>query len=104
MSGINMKHRWTGPRRGFGIAVALLCAIATTASISPARAGSNQHTVVPERVYRSAQMNADELERLIQTKGVRTVISLRGGGEQDRWFREETDVCRQYSVQHYRLG
>lgn len=54
----------------------------------------NIRTVVPGRVYRSAQLSAADLSRLIEAKGIRTVISLRGGDEGDSWFRQEAEACR----------
>lgn len=86
--------------RGMVAALALLLAGANM----PAQAGTNEHTVAQERVYRSAQLTSKELEQTIQSKRIRTVISLRGGDEGDRWFREETGVCDRLGVRHVRLG
>lgn len=62
--------------------------------------GDNFHPVVPGRVYRSAQVNPPRLEELIQRYHLRTVISLRGGNEGDRWYRGETAVCQRLGVLH----
>jgi protein tyrosine/serine phosphatase len=53
----------------------------------------NVHTVVPGSVYRSAQLNPRQLQRVIARYGVRTVISLRGGDEGDDWFCEQGVAC-----------
>lgn len=38
----------------------------------------NKHDVVPGRVYRTAQLNPQQLERFVHEKNIRTVINLRG--------------------------
>src|SRR5437870_5021947 len=48
----------------------------------------NLHTVIPGRVYRSAQLSPDLLERVIGTYGIRTVINLRGCGDPSPWYLE----------------
>jgi len=58
----------------------------------------NLRTVIPGRVYRSAQLDALDLRRLIREKSLRTVISLRGGDESDAWFRREEATCREAGV------
>jgi len=60
-------------------------------SIEAARvfAGSNEHTVIPGRVYRSAQMSREKLERTINEKKIRTVINLRGCCPNMPWYLNE---------------
>ena len=50
-------------------------------------AGSNEHTVIPGRVYRSAQLSQAKLERAIADKKIRTVINLRGCCPDMPWYR-----------------
>src|ERR1700755_1195478 len=38
----------------------------------------NVHTVEPHVLYRSAQLDGDDLESLIQNEGIATVLNLRG--------------------------
>jgi protein tyrosine/serine phosphatase len=51
--------------------------------------GSNEHTVIPGKVYRSAQLSQRKLERVIAEKHIRTVINLRGFGPDQGWYLEE---------------
>jgi protein tyrosine phosphatase (PTP) superfamily phosphohydrolase (DUF442 family) len=51
----------------------------------------NLHIVVPGRVYRSAQLSDAELDGLIEKRGIRTVINLRGCCNPFPWYLEE---CR----------
>lgn len=52
---------------------------------------SNEHTVIPGRVYRTAQLKPDRLAQFIADKGVRTVVNLRGVCANVPWY---IDECR----------
>jgi protein tyrosine/serine phosphatase len=49
-------------------------------------AGSNEHTVIPGKVYRSAQLSQQKLTRVIVQKNIRTVVNLRGCCPQMNWY------------------
>lgn len=49
-------------------------------------AGSNEHTVIPGKVYRSAQLSQQKLQRVIAERGIRTLINLRGCCPQMHWY------------------
>ena len=49
-------------------------------------AGSNEHTVIPGKVYRSAQLSQEKLQRVIAEKKIRTVINLRGCCPDMAWY------------------
>jgi protein tyrosine phosphatase (PTP) superfamily phosphohydrolase (DUF442 family) len=51
--------------------------------------GFNEHTVVPGKVYRSAQLTHDKLMRVIAEKKIRTVINLRGCCPEMDWYMGE---------------
>ncbi|HSQ58029.1 MAG TPA: tyrosine-protein phosphatase [Gemmata sp.] len=48
--------------------------------------GSNEHTVIPGKVYRSAQLSEPKLLRVIAEKHLRTVINLRGCCPEMGWY------------------
>ncbi|MBN9520802.1 tyrosine-protein phosphatase [bacterium] len=50
---------------------------------------TNKHTVIPGRVYRSAQLSAAGLEREIADRGIRTVVNLRGTCPDTSWYAAE---------------
>ena len=52
---------------------------------------TNVHTVVPDRVYRTAQLTPDRLREFIAEKGIRTVVNLRGVCSEMPWYLGE---CR----------
>src|SRR5262245_11197503 len=48
--------------------------------------GSNEHTVIPGKVYRSAQFTQQKLARVIAEKNIRTVVNLRGCCWDANWY------------------
>ena len=75
-------------RRGLRL-LTLILFTALTAEILYVVAFRNLHTVIPDRVYRSAQLSGPNLDRLIAEKGIRTVINLRGFCGDFDWYRTE---------------
>ncbi|MBX9580871.1 MAG: tyrosine-protein phosphatase [Gemmataceae bacterium] len=59
---------------------------------------SNRHTVVPGKVYRSAQLGPDELADLIADEGIRTVVNLRGTGPEVGWYQAEARTTHDRNV------
>ncbi len=55
-------------------------------------------TVVGGRVYRSAQLSADRLQKIIEEKGIRTVINLRGNPRDSKWYMKEREITEQNNV------
>jgi protein tyrosine phosphatase (PTP) superfamily phosphohydrolase (DUF442 family) len=66
--------------------------------------GPNVHVIVPDRVYRSAQLDEVNLRALIQRCGIKTIINLRGCCETEPWYREEVRVARQLGLEHYDIN
>lgn len=63
----------------------------------------NFHTVVPRQLYRSGQMSARSLTRVIQRHGIKSVVNLRGPGG-DEWYRAETNATALLRVPHLDLN
>jgi hypothetical protein len=61
--------------------------------------GGNVRTVVPGRVYRSAELTGDTLRRVLASRHIATVINLRGFNDAP-WYGSEISVCRQMHVDH----
>lgn len=61
---------------------------------------SNQHTVIPGRVYRSAQLSPTQLHELIEKEGIRTVVNLRGCCIPFDWYQSECRVTHERGVSH----
>lgn len=64
----------------------------------------NFHTITPGEAYRSAQMDADELEYYIHRFDIRSIINLRGEKPVEPWYKEEIEICRKFGIRHYSLG
>lgn len=65
----------------------------------------NFRTVRPGVLYRSGQMTASGLERIVHDYGIRTVVTLRDAdlaGHRPPDWREE-EYCRKMDIHHFRL-
>jgi protein tyrosine phosphatase (PTP) superfamily phosphohydrolase (DUF442 family) len=64
--------------------------------------GTNRHEILPGRVYRSNQPTPDSLRAFITSRGIKTVINLRGHcpGEHTPWYKEEIRVTSELGVSH----
>ncbi len=65
------------------------------------RDSGNFHEITSGKAYRSAQLNKAQLEHFIKKYGIRSVINLRGGKKEARWYRDEITICEQYGIIHY---
>jgi protein tyrosine/serine phosphatase len=64
-------------------------------------ATGNFHEVVPGQVFRSGQMNKNELTDTIQRHGLKSVLNLRGKNTGKDWYDDELAVCAKNGVAHY---
>jgi len=61
-------------------------ALALTAEAVRVFGYTNKHTVIPGRVYRTAQLAPADLARFIKDKKIRTVLNLRGPCPDTDWY------------------
>jgi protein tyrosine phosphatase (PTP) superfamily phosphohydrolase (DUF442 family) len=59
---------------------------------------TNQHTVIAGQVYRSAQLTPEQLQQVIQKRGIRTVINLRGSCPDTDWYLGEVRTTHAANV------
>jgi len=64
---------------------------------------SNFHTVVPNKLYRSAQLSKTELEAVIKTYGIKTIINLRGQWPTESWWRDEFEVALKHHCHFHNI-
>lgn len=64
------------------------------------RVTGNFGTVIPGRLYRSAQINAETLERFIDQHAIRTVINLRGPNPNQEWYDRELRASLKAGATH----
>jgi protein tyrosine/serine phosphatase len=63
----------------------------------------NFHPITAGEAYRSAQLDQDELEHYIRKYAIRSVINLRGMHDDEKWYRDEIEICGRLGVAHYDL-
>lgn len=61
----------------------------------------NIHVVVPDQVYRSAQLDGDGLRAMVATYGIRSVLNLRGAHPGSDWYDAEIAVAQDLGVRHF---
>ena len=88
------------PLRWRRVVLGMLSVLALAAGIEIYRVtfGSNFHTVVDGRVYRCAQPSATELDQMIAQLGIRTVVNMRGNGDIQSWYVDETRTTHRHNV------
>jgi protein tyrosine/serine phosphatase len=64
----------------------------------------NFHEVLPGRFYRSAQLSGHQLERIIATYQIKTVINLRGANANAGWYQDEIRATARQGATHIDFG
>lgn len=64
-------------------------------------AQNNFHVVVPGLVYRSGQMDAEDLTRYIAKYGIKSILNLRGENPTTSWHQTEIATTAKLNVVHY---
>jgi protein tyrosine/serine phosphatase len=83
------------------LALVLLTAATAGGYYEYVESGGNLHAVEEGTVYRSRQLSGPELERVIGTYGIRSVLNLRGANPGSPWYDVETEVSAAHDVAHY---
>jgi protein tyrosine/serine phosphatase len=83
----------------------ILTALAVLVGVLLAYAGytihnANFHTIVSGEAYRSGQMDAAQLSRVIQEYGIKSIINLRGT-DAPALYQSEMETAKRLEVQHY---
>lgn len=81
-------------------------AMALAAHLIHIHATGNMHAVVPGVLYRSAQVDAEELARWQREYGIRSVLNLRGERPDKAWYREEAAAAEELGIvlSSFRMG
>lgn len=61
---------------------------------------ANIHTVDDSKLYRSAQLDAEDLRALAAEHRLKSVLNLRGANLDKDWYREEVAVCQELGLVH----
>jgi predicted protein tyrosine phosphatase len=84
-------------RRRLGAFLILGCLLACAVEIGRMIVARNTHVVVPDRLYRSAQLSPTQLETFVREHQVRTVVNLRGRPF-DPWYPAEMEATQALAV------
>lgn len=60
----------------------------------------NVHAVEAGRVYRSNTLGAAQLEAVINTDNIRTILNLRGGKATDSWYAREREIASRHGINY----
>ena len=83
---VRSRPLWRRIVRGLVI-VAVVAFLAEAVRVT---ALANRHTVIPGKVYRSAQPSEDDVRELVRDKGIKTILNLRGLCQDTDWYQEES--------------
>jgi protein tyrosine/serine phosphatase len=91
--------------RSFKIsAIILLFVFLLSASCFLYMEEGNFHTITYGEAYRSAQLDADELEYYMKKYNIKSMVNLRGKNPEASWYREETNISAEHNVKHYDIS
>lgn len=60
----------------------------------------NFYPVIEGELYRSAQPEGDDLAEYVKKAGIKSVINLRGGNENDAWYQNEIKASKELGLTH----
>jgi undecaprenyl-diphosphatase len=61
----------------------------------------NVHTVIPNKIYRSAQFDHKELTIYTKKFGLKTIVNLRGSWPTNHWYQVESTFAKQNHLHYY---
>lgn len=59
------------------------------------------HTVISQKIYRSAQLSPQRLKEVIQIKHIKTIINLRGAQPCEKWYLNELRLTKAMGVKYF---
>lgn len=64
----------------------------------------NVHVVEQGKLYRSAQLQGDQLKRVIAQYGIRSILNLRGAAPGQSWYDGELSATKDLKLAHFDYG
>jgi hypothetical protein len=65
---------------------------------------NNFHTVIPGKIYRSANLSSSSLQFAINKYHLRSIINLEGEQQDDFWYNDEIAIATRTGVTHYDIS
>lgn len=89
-------------RLALGVGMTLLLAIISLSAYAIYIIEENNfHVVVSGQIYRSSQMNGEDLAHCINKYGIKSVLNLRGENPTTSWHQTEIETAAKMNVVHY---
>ena len=60
--------------------------------------------MLPDKIYRSAQLNTTQFKYYIDKYHIKSVLNLRGQASTRRWYQDEINTVQLAQVRHYDFG
>lgn len=86
-------------KKSIALVVLILLAIATY-FIYPV-VSNNIHTVIPNKVYRSAELSDGKLNEVIKRYNIKTILNLRGSHVGELWYTFEVNSAEKNHIRFY---
>lgn len=61
----------------------------------------NVHTVIPSKIYRTAQLDHTELKKYTEKFHLKTIINLRGSWPSNHWYQVENHFAKTHHLDYY---
>jgi len=93
-----MRRIWNWTRRGLALALALVLALVVYLAVL--HGSGNFHTVVAGELYRSGQLDPDQIEAQHAAHGFASILNLRGAQPGKVWYDAEIAVSARLGITH----
>jgi len=64
----------------------------------------NVRTVIPGKVYRSAELPKTELLKIVKQYHVKSIINLRNSHPEEQWWVDENTISKQFGIHLYNMS
>ncbi len=82
----------------------VLIALLITARIIYLNEQGNFHVVTKNELYRSAQLDKDELTYYLNKYHIKSILNLRGKSPDAQWYKDEIKISKKFGVIHHDYG
>jgi protein tyrosine phosphatase (PTP) superfamily phosphohydrolase (DUF442 family) len=82
------------------LALTALAALALVTWYLVVQWGGNFHEVLGQEIYRSAQLNSQQLEQRVEELHIQSILNLRGANPGESWFDDEMKVTHDHHLTH----
>ena len=96
-----MNTRTVIRRLCIGLAGVVALAAVPATYASALRFTGNVHEIAVNEAYRSAQLDSQELERVVGMYGIKSTINLRGADPAADWYIAEVATSAKLNIQHF---